>query len=343
MVSVSNAIAGESLEATSTELAPCEHETPAAAVDVDVPRAAIVLAPRSHPAERLHGMTLAGVQASSRRTVSSRLDAIARLAGFPSAAAMPWHALTPDATVALRGRLADEYEPATANAMLSALRSILLQGWRLGVWNHDEHARLTALPPVRGSRRPVGRLLSPLDVERLRAAAGGGAQGARDRAAIALIVGAGLRRSEACDARRERLDAGGLRIIGKGNVERLVPLPVWARRDLEAWIALRGDEPGPMLHPVTRGGRIVARRITSTGLYLALASLTERAEHVDKWAPHSGRRTFASALLDAGADLSTVAGVLGHASTDTTRRYDLRGDAARAGAVARLDRWVSAR
>lgn len=285
---------------------------------------------------------LDSVAPSSRHTLSSRLDGIARACGLNRAGDVPWDALTPEVTTWIRGRLVDDYEATTANAMLSALRSVLHQGWRLGVWSHDEHARLADLPAVAGWRRPAGRLLSPLDVEKLRAAAGDGARGARDRAAIALVVGAGLRRSEACDALREKYDETGVRIIGKGNRERLVPLPSWARRDLDAWLVVRGDLPGVVLHPVGKGGRIERRRISSTGLYLALADLTDRAG-VTPWAPHSGRRTFASALLDAGADLSTVAGVLGHASTDTTRRYDLRGDAARAGAVARLDRWVSER
>lgn len=99
-----------------------------------------------------------------------------------------------------------------------------------------------------------------------------------------------------------------------------------ARAMLGPWLEARGDEPGPLLLPIRRGGAIQRRRTTANTLRDALVRRVKRAG-LDPLRPHDARRTLVSTLLDRGVDLTTVADVAGHASVTTTSRYDRRGDA----------------
>ncbi len=83
-----------------------------------------------------------------------------------------------------------------------------------------------------------------------------------------------------------------------------------------------------MFVAVNRGGRLGLSRMTAQAVYGMLRKRAEQAG-VRSFSPHDCRRTFCTALLDAGADVVSVAGLMGHASTDTTRRYDRRDSQAR--------------
>lgn len=104
---------------------------------------------------------------------------------------------------------------------------------------------------------------------------------------------------------------------------------------LADWLSLRSDHAGALLHPVLKSGRIVARRITPQSIYDLLARRATQAG-VDDFSPHDLRRTCAGDLLDAGVDLVTVTAILGHASTNTTARYDRRGERAKQEAATAL-------
>ncbi|HJW70051.1 MAG TPA: tyrosine-type recombinase/integrase [Candidatus Binatia bacterium] len=100
-------------------------------------------------------------------------------------------------------------------------------------------------------------------------------------------------------------ESGRLRVIGKGNKERAVFLANGARDALRAWLRVRGREPGPLLVPVDRHGRVLARRLTEQTVYDRLRYLAERAG-VAAFSPHDCGRSLAGDLLDAGVDLATV-------------------------------------
>jgi site-specific recombinase XerC len=100
-------------------------------------------------------------------------------------------------------------------------------------------------------------------------------------------------------------ESGRLRVIGKGNKERAVFLANGARDALRAWLRVRAREPGPLLVPVDRHGRVLARRLTEQTVYDRLRYLAERAG-VAAFSPDDCRRSLAGDLLDAGVDLATV-------------------------------------
>ena len=146
----------------------------------------------------------------------------------------------------------------------------------------------------------------------------GAATQARDVALFTLLYGCGLRIAEAI-----ALDVGDapgetLRVVGKGNKERVVPVLPAVREAIDAWLALhpRSGEPGAPLFMGLRGGRLhkaVAQRTLQH--FRALAGLPAHAT------PHALRHSFATHLLAGGADLRSIQELLGHASLSTTQRY----------------------
>ena len=167
-----------------------------------------------------------------------------------------------------------------------------------------------------------------------------------DRALLAVLYGAGLRRSEVV-----QLDLGDydplhktLRVLGKGNKERAVPLSSGVVALLEAWLACRTGAAGRLFLPLSRGGRVLfdtargePRGLTGQAVLVIVRKLAVRAGVVP-FSPHDTRRTFISELLDAGADVSTVQQLVGHANVNTPVRYDRRGERAQRRAVERQHR-----
>jgi integrase len=124
-------------------------------------------------------------------------------------------------------------------------------------------------------------------------------------------------------------------VLGKGNKERIVPLPKEAAYALLRWIAIRGIATGPLFLRIERNGKPSERRLTEAGLYAVLQSLTKRAQ-IAPWTPHDARRTYAGDLFDAGVDIRTVQELLGHRSPVTSAGYDRRGERAKRDAADRL-------
>jgi integrase/recombinase XerC len=142
---------------------------------------------------------------------------------------------------------------------------------------------------------------------------------ARDGAVLTLLWGCGLRISEALGLEAETAPLPDmLRIVGKGDKERLVPVLPVARRSVDAYVALCPHplEPGTALFRGARGGRlgarIVARAMETARLQLGLPGSAT---------PHALRHSFATHLLEAGGDLRAIQDLLGHASLSTTQVY----------------------
>ena len=122
---------------------------------------------------------------------------------------VPWHELRYEHAQAIRARLAEHYAPATANKILAALRGVLKEAWRLGLMEAETYRRATDLQPVRGERVSVGREVTLGEAAAILEACRvhGGANGARDAAAVALLYGGGLRRAEVVGLDLEDYDA----------------------------------------------------------------------------------------------------------------------------------------
>lgn len=271
------------------------------------------------------------------------LDACAKvLLARPDATALdiPWHTVRYGHVQALRARLAGDYSPASANRHLTALRGVLKECWRLGTISEADYRKAIDVDPVRGQRLPKGRALGEQEIGALfqAALAQKGAQAARDAVLLILTYGCGLRRSEAAALALEayRPEDNAIKVLGKGNKERLVYLPPNSSVHLSAWLHHRGHAEGPLLCPVDRYGLPNQRRgLSEQGVYSILQDLGEKAG-VRQFSPHDLRRTFITSLLDADVDVLTVRHLAGHADVQTTARYDRRGEKAKESAVTKL-------
>lgn len=147
--------------------------------------------------------------------------------------------------------------------------------------------------------------------------------GVRNRALLTLLYGCGLRVSEAAQMRVEDVDFAEkfVRVTGKGGRERLVPFGPWTERALKAY--LNGPRRGKEARLVTerlflgRGGRGLSRM----GVWLIVRQAALRAGLEKRVSPHTFRHSFATHLIQAGADLRSVQAMLGHRSISTTQIY----------------------
>ena len=201
-------------------------------------------------------------------------------------------------------------------AIRSFFRHLVLLGQR-----GDNPAAELALP--RRTRR-LPRTLSPGEAERLVEAANGtGPRDLRDRALTELLYGAGLRVSEAMGLDKGGVDLDGrlVRCIGKGNKERIVPIGRQAVEALRRYLS-RGRphldrRHRPELFLNAQGGPL-----TRAGAFLILRRLAAKAGlEPERVHPHLLRHSFATHLLEGGADLRSVQEMLGHADLATTELY----------------------
>lgn len=184
-------------------------------------------------------------------------------------------------------------------------------------------------PPAPPRRLP--KALSVHDVERLLQAASVGDTPAalRDRALLEVLYGSGARVSEAIgldldDLELGRDDVGGgvVRLFGKGSKERIVPLGSYAREALDAWVVrgrpgmARAGSGTPAVFVNARGGRL-----SRQSAWNAIRAAADRAGLTGEISPHTLRHSFATHLLDGGADVRVVQELLGHASVTTTQIY----------------------
>ncbi|HEU5316771.1 MAG TPA: tyrosine-type recombinase/integrase [Chloroflexota bacterium] len=308
----------------------------------------------------LHSLELGAAPPRERNPITSyltslgrggrptQLSALRRIAAFFWGEAArahleraPWHEVRYLHMQAFRTWMIDGgAAPETTRRHLSALRRVLRECLRLGLMNYDDFQRAIDVPPVRGSRVERGRELSHGELRALFAAARAqrGDEGPRNAAVLALLYGAGLRRAEVVSLNLENVaaDVTSVRVIGKGNKERIVPLPVGARAALVAYLDVRGREPGALFHPTRWGHELKrSRRLTDDAIASLLEVLAATAG-VARFTAHDLRRTFVGDLLDAGADLATVQKMAGHCKPETTARYDRRGYRTRVRAAAML-------
>ena len=181
-------------------------------------------------------------------------------------------------------------------------------------------------PPVPPRRLP--RAIPVTDVERLleAAGAGDGPRPLRDRALLELLYATGARISEATAQDVDDLEPATVRLSGKGDRQRIVPVGSFARQALDQYLvrarpalagAARRASASPAVFLNARGGRL-----TRQGAWAVLRATARRAGIADV-SPHTLRHSFATHLLDGGADVRVVQELLGHASVTTTQVYTL--------------------
>jgi integrase/recombinase XerD len=185
-------------------------------------------------------------------------------------------------------------------------------------------------PPAVPRRLP--KAIAVDEVERLLDAAGADdtPRALRDRALLEVLYGTGARISEAVGLDVDDIDvsddaaAGAVRLLGKGSKERLVPIGSYARAAVDAYLVrgrpalVAAGAGSPALFLNARGGRL-----SRQSAWTVLRTTAERARLRTPVSPHTLRHSFATHLLDGGADVRVVQELLGHASVATTQVYTL--------------------
>lgn len=197
---------------------------------------------------------------------------------------------------------------------LAALRTFFKFLCREGILQQNPVQRVAS--PKLGRRLP--HFLAVDQVELLLEAADGSTPlGARDQVIVELLYGSGLRVSELAGLNRSDLDfsSGLLRVRGKGRKERVVPITGPARAAIEAYLALREDRDEALLLNY-QGTRLSVRSVRRILDKLGLEGSLEQHVH-----PHMLRHSFATHLLDGGADLRSVQELLGHQKLSSTQIY----------------------
>jgi site-specific recombinase XerD len=268
----------------------------------------------------------------SIRTVRDGLNIVAKIItnGQCDAEALPWGQLRYQHTAAIRAALMEHYAPRSTNKYLSHLRGVLKVAWLLDQMSAEDYHRAAQVKSIKNDTLPKGRAISEGELRALFAECWNDdtPAGRRDTALLAVLRGAGLRRSElvSLDLADYDLETGSLMIRqGKGNKDRMVYATNGSKTALDDWLDIRGSEAGPLFLPVRKGGTIEQRRMSDQTVADALQRRAEKAG-LKEVTPHDFRRTFISDLLDAGADISTVQKLAGHANVTTTARYDRRGE-----------------
>jgi integrase/recombinase XerD len=229
-------------------------------------------------------------------------------------------ATTDDLQTYLAELRAEGLAATTLGRRLSAARSFFAHEVLLG--NRGDNPAAEIDTPRR--QRKLPRTLSPREAERLiEAAAGTTPRSLRDAALVELLYGAGLRVSEAVGLERAGVDLDSrlVRVVGKGNKERLVPIGRSASEALRRYLS-RGRpyldrRYRPELFLNAQGGAL-----SRMGAFLILRRLAEKAGlEPERIHPHLLRHSFATHLLEGGADLRSVQEMLGHADLATTEVY----------------------
>ena len=211
------------------------------------------------------------------------------------------------------------YAPATTARKLSAVRGAY-------AWMFDRGAverSPAALIPGPRRARTLPATLSGAEVEPLLdGPCGTEPRDLRDRALLELLYGCGLRAAEACTLRLAdvRLEAGSMRVMGKGGKQRVVPVGGAAAAALERYLARGRPRMAGGGHTERLFVSVRGRPLHPSDVRRSLQRALARAG-VAARSPHALRHTFATHLLEGGADLRSIQDMLGHASVGTTQVY----------------------
>lgn len=260
---------------------------------------------------------LANRQLSAHSQEAARRDLQRATAFWQGSGTDDWATIKP---ADVRSWLSDlrrkKYAPASIARMLSSVRSFFRFLQREGVLTNNP---AQGVRPPRGEQRlpktldvdRVGQLLDELPTET--------PEQLRDRAMLELFYSSGLRLAELAGLDIADLDlpAGQVRVLGKGNKQRLLPVGRRARNALQDWLQVRGQlakEPLALFVGL-RGARVHASVVRKT---LAQAGQTGLGQHLH---PHMLRHSFASHMLESSQDLRAVQELLGHSNISTTQIY----------------------
>jgi site-specific recombinase XerD len=309
---------------------------PLIAADLDVPRGINL---SEHPV----AVYLAQLGEDSRPSMKSGLAKIATLIDQRATQwSLPWHQLRFQHTQALRSALVSSYGERTVNRMLSALRGVLKAAWQLGQIKTEDYQRALDFKSVNTSAlAPAGRSVSIDEVRTiLRAAISQDPPRSwRDQALFIVMFAGGLRRQEtsALDTAQYDPVIGAIKIQrGKRGKFRETYLAEGYRPWLSPWFEFQKSRGcAPLFVRWDRDKGPTMKRLGRAGVDHVLGELVALSGVADL-TPHDLRRTFATDLLENGADILMVQKLMGHADVKTTAIYDRRGEQGKRAAVEKM-------
>lgn len=282
---------------------------------------------------------------NTQRTLISALGSVAELLGSPRGAyeLVEWELL---ADVELydhtKAAIARSVRPRTQRKYLWAANGLLRHLARYDIADYDAVSRALSERNTAESPDVAGHAVTDAEfAAMLRSCVRDPnvVKGARDAAILALLGGAGPRRSELANATIEALDtrAGTVTFLTKGAKVRVAQLHDTPAKYIARWRQYHSTASGALFVPVGKSGDIrTGTPISDRSIHRVVAARRDEAGANPLISPHSFRRWFVSSLLDAGVDLLTTMRAVGHASPSTTQIYDRRPDDRVREAVSRL-------
>jgi integrase/recombinase XerC len=206
------------------------------------------------------------------------------------------------------------YEKSSVARKLSSLKSL---------YKFLTRRKIVTSNPVRAVKTPkitkrLPGFLTQYQAQKILEISGNDEKSLRNKAIIEVLYGAGLRASELVGLNFDDIDFHSEVILvrGKGNKERIVPLGSYAQKAVKEYLAVRKNKDNPAVFLNLQGQRITTRSIQT--IVKRLISRVSEASHTN---PHALRHTFATHLLERGADLRAVQELLGHSSLSATQIY----------------------
>lgn len=221
---------------------------------------------------------------------------------------------------------AQDLAPSTINVRLAAVRKLAAEAADNGLLAPELAA---GIAKVKGAKRRgvrAGNWLEQAQArELLRAPSGTGFKATRDRAILGLLLGCALRRSELVGLEVDQIQQRAGRwvipdLIGKGNRVRTVPVPAWAKKLLDEWLAAAGIQSGTVFRPVNKGDVVAGKGLTENSVWWIVREYAGELD-LGKLTPHDLRRTCARLCRESGGALEQIQLLLGHGSIQTTMDY----------------------
>jgi integrase/recombinase XerD len=215
--------------------------------------------------------------------------------------------------------------PSSVNQRLAAVKKLAREAAANGLLDAGTAAAIDQVPGVRQAGTRAGNWLTGAQAETLiNAPDPATLKGKRDRALLALLVGCGLRRAEACALTFEHIQQrdGRWAIVdlrGKHGRIRTVAVPAWVKQAIDRWCEAAAIDAGHILRAMNRHGRITGRTVSPQAVLNAVALYGSEVGIALK--PHDLRRTCAKLCRAQGGELEQIQILLGHASIQTTERY----------------------
>jgi site-specific recombinase XerD len=269
---------------------------------------------------------------ASTRTVETRIKECARIWHCTNRQGIAWEKINKSHVLGLIKTMVHEKKKlATIKNTLSCLKGVIREAYDLDIVTSENFNKIISVRPPRGEQVAHGKALNIESIHTLFSflAALDDPIGVRDNAIVKLLITTGLRRAEVThiEMRHFNVCDRTILILGKGNKERTVGLNQSCFDAITHWIkAQRGQESGFLFSRIRKGGQICLKEKISDQSIYNIAKLRTTQAGLEGIATHDLRRTFATHMLENGTDLNDVMKMMGHASPETTKRYDKSGD-----------------